>query len=557
MHVGSFLFASTLTLVVAACSPSTQEGKSPAGTASASLLPSQADMDRIAADPLPAARQASALEYWAHYKLMQATGLAQTLGGEERAVTALKAVGMAFERASIGAQARVPRMIPAAFDGTGLDAGMMGAGYGLVGGALTGSLLNGGLSESQIAEAARNGPIKFDGEGNSAQLDVAQDGMDTTLEQTVNENGVTGKVRTHIHIDACPDAEGKLTVTIETESRMGAGGKTGAVTLRYRQERFLDDDAHLLPLAEDGKVNGSEFFQIDMKGTGANGELSYYEDGGFGRDGQATGGTVKESGHSIFRPEEAAHTTKMVQGAQNLMRAFAQMMLQGSFGGGTAPWESGRCVDLKLRSSPEKRRGAKPDTHYTLFAEPRAKKDGAPTGGTVKATLTGAHALSPQDKVKADAQFDYQNPKEKDQSASIQFTARSKRGVGKGTLVFDTKKSGYRITATGDGACAEPITVCDITQPFTNTICDGAVTWTHTPTSDKGGDFTFRYAKSTGRGKGNAEAKGTYTLSGPEEKMSSIYQMGKICGHAAGMTVCTPPRTFGAMTWTQIDDCGE
>lgn len=552
MHLRPFLLASALTVATTACSPSAPEGKPAA--ASTSLLPSQAEMDKIKADPLPAARQASALEYWAHYKLMQATGLEVELGGEEQAIATLKAFGMAVERAALGAQAQIPRMIPAAFDGTGLDAGMMGAGYGLVGGALAGSMLNGGLSEAQIAEAARNGPIKFDGEGNSAQLDIAQDGMDTTLEQTVNENGVTGKVKTHIHIDACPDAEGKVMVSIETESHMGAGGKSGAVTLRYRQERFLDDDAHLLPIGDGDKANASEFFQADMKGTGANGELSYYEDGGFSPDGQATGGTVKESGHSIFRPEEAAHTTKMVQGAQNMMRAFAQMMLQGSFGGGTAPWESGRCVDLKLRSSPEKRKGAKPDTRYTIFAEPRAKKDGAPTGGTVKATLKGAHSLSPQDKVKADAQFDYQNPKEKNQSASIELVARSKRGVGKATLEFDTKKSGYRIAAvSGSGACAEPITVCDVTKPFTNTICDGEVTWTHTPTGEKGGDFTFRWAK----GKGSADAKGTYTLNGPEEKMTAIYQMGKICGHAAGITACAPPRTFGAMTWTQIDDCGE
>lgn len=550
MHLRLLLLASAFTLAAAACSPSAPEDKPSAG-ASASLQPTQAEMDKIKADPLPAARQASALEFWAHYKLMQATGLEAELGGEEQAIATLKAVGMAFERAAIGAQAQMPRMIPAAFDGTGMDAGMMGAGYGLVGGALAGSMLNGSLSEAQIAEAARNGPIKFDDKDGSMQLDMAQDGMDTTLEQTVNENGVTGKVKTHVHMDACPDADGKLTVTIETESHMGTGDKSGAVTLRYRQERWLDDDAHLLPLAEDGKAGGSEFFQIDMKGTGANGELSYYEDAGFNRNGQATGGTFRESGHSIFRSEEAAHTTKMVKGAQNMMRAFAQMMLQGSFGGGTAPWESGRCVDLKLRSSPEKRKGAKPDTHYTIFAEPRAKKDGAPTGGTVKATLKGAHSLSPQDKIKADAQFDYQNPKEKDQSASIDFVARSKRGVGKATLEFDTRKSGYRITLDNGNS----ITACDITKPFSGKIGGGMITLKFTPDGEKSGTMAFHFKGSGGL----ADAAYSYTLSGPEEEMiGSFTSRSAVCGQGSGLRACgkAKKQTFSS-TWTQIEDCGE
>ena len=112
---------------------------------------------------------------------------------------------------------------------------------------------------------------------------------------------------------------------------------------------------------------------------------------------------------------------------------------------------------------------------------------------------------------------------------------------------------GYRIVATGDGACSEPITVCDVTKPFTNKVCGGKVTWTHIPTSDRGGDFIFHFDG----GKGFADAKGNYVLHGPEEEMSAIYTMGQICGQAAGMTACAPPRTFGSFTWTQVEDCKE
>jgi hypothetical protein len=547
MHARSFLLVSSLAIAVAACTRSAPQEKPSA--ASASRLPSPAEMDKLKADPLPAARAASALEFWLHYKLMQATGLEQALGGEDKAVAALKAVGMAFERSALGMRTRTPRMIPATFDGNGMDAGVMGIGYGLIGGAIAGGL--GGMSQEQVSQAIQNGPIKFDGKDGSAQVDIAQDGMDTTLEQAIDENGVTGKVKTQIHLDACPDAEGKLVVTIETESQMGAGGKSGHVKAKFKYERWLDDDARLIDMGKDGY---DENIEIEMGGTGASGNnLSVSMTRGFSRGDSDYTGSVDQHGHSIFRPDESRHTEQLLEGTISTMRAMAEAMLTGALTSGTPPWETGRCVDLKLRSSPEKRKGARPNTAYTVFAEPRAKKDGMPAGGTVKATLNGAHSLNPQDKVKADAQFDYQNPEEKDQSASIDFVARSKRGVGKATLDFDTKKGGYRIVATGGGACAEPITVCDVSKPFTNTICGGKVTWTHTPTSDKGGNFSFHYAG----GKGFADANGTYALNGPEEEMTAIYTMGKVCGHAAGMTACAPPRTFGATKWTKIEDCDE
>lgn len=526
-------------LALAACSRPTPDAAAPAKPAAS---PVRAELVRLQREgPLPAAREASKLEFWLHYKLMQATGMSQALGGEERTLAALKTVGMGVERSATAAQSDVPRMLPADFDGNGMDAGIMGAGYGLIGSAITGGMLN-GLTPDQVAQAMQNGPIKLGGKDGSAQIDIAQNGMDTELEQTVDADGVTGKVKTKVHLDACPDASGKLVVTIDTESQMSAGGKQGAVKAKFRVERQLDDDARLI----DG---GDATLEITMDGTGASGPLHA------GANVSTTNGfqPFEESGFNIFHPEEAQHTADLMNGMFVTLQAMAEAMLTGALSGGEPPWESGRCVDLQVRSDPAKRKGARPNTAYTLFAEPRAKSDGMPTGGTVKANLNGANRLNPTGKIKADAKFDYANPEKKDQSASIDFEARSRRGVGKATLDFDTKKGGYRIAAVSSGACAEPITVCDISKPFTNTICGGTVTWTHTPTGDKGGDFTFRFAN----GKGVANASGTYTLNGPDEQMTAIYKMGKICGSAAGMTVCAPPRTFGATTWTRIDDCGE
>ena len=64
-----------------------------------------------------------------HYKMMQATGIEEALGGEVQAVAALKAIGMSYERKLNSFKTEAPRMIPAAFTGEGMDAGFLGMGF--------------------------------------------------------------------------------------------------------------------------------------------------------------------------------------------------------------------------------------------------------------------------------------------------------------------------------------------------------------------------------------------------------------------------------------------
>ena len=103
---------------------------------------------------------------------------------------------------------------------------------------------------------------------------------------------------------------------------------------------------------------------------------------------------------------------------------------------------------------------------FDLEAKPRAKSDGAPTRGTVVATLDGGASLLPAGgKVPADAKYSYAGPEKKDQTASIDFEARSKRGVARATLEFDTKAHrSYRAEGglqafhgTGNGCVRTPM----------------------------------------------------------------------------------------------------
>ena len=82
------------------------------------------------------------------------------------------------------------------------------------------------------------------------------------------------------------------------------------------------------------------------------------------------------------------------------------------------------------------------------------------------ATLSGGASLQPASgKVPADAKYGYAGPDKKNESANIAFESRSKRGVGKATLEFDTKKGGYRIVGGQNDFKADAI-ICSIDGPF-------------------------------------------------------------------------------------------
>jgi len=464
-----FAFLSLAVLVgLAACS---KQDDAPATSENPDIRASvRADAQRIREEgPEYVGRQLRPLDYWLHYKMMQATGIEAGLGGEEQAVAALKAIGAAYERQLRVFETEAPKLVPVAFTGEGIDAGFLGMGFGTVVGAMTGALFTGpanSLSDEDLAHIADAGPIKFTHEDGGAAFQIGADGsFDQTLEFAVNEGGVAGKAKVKIKIGACPDVDGKLTITMDTDSSMRVSGKEGTggyVRSQLRYERYLDDDAHLI---NDDTGSASEM-HIGMGG------FENYEgqhmDVTLGLERGHTGFGIRhgDSGFNIlFRPEEYTHANALIGQAFRFQQLMAEFMLRGA-GTRDGPWESGRCVKLKPTASPAKRKGAKPSTQFEVVAEPRAASDGAPTGGTVRATLSGGSRLT-QDgvKVPADARYTYTAPEKKDESAGIAFEARSKRGVGKATLEFDTKKKqGYHFSCGGHDPIEQD--VCGIDQPF-------------------------------------------------------------------------------------------
>ena len=525
-------------LVLAACSPQ-QDGQAPGKPAADSpIAAANAEFARLQAQGTDAtAREITKLEYALTRRLMKAGGLDAALGGEAKADSALTALFVDYERKARALQTELPKAFAPANEGGG---GGMGGAEGW-GGAAASSVLGGSQAET-AARAWENGVDRGETTGH-AEANIGGDhvsvdwtGDSATMTSEVEGNipgGLKGKVKTTVSLKTCPDAEGKVVAEFESNSSVAAGGASADSRVKSKVTAFVDDDANLI----DDKLDSQSSAQQSTSGgahVDADDDLSTVTGAAGGKTNAMSGGATEADG-------------KMAQGMASMGRYAARQAILAA----QKAWQSGKCVKLEVRSDPAKRKGAKPNTAYTLFAEPRAISDGQPTGGTVKATLNGGNRLNPTGKVKADAKFDYANPEQKEQSATIDFVARSKRGVGKATLEFDTKKGGYRI-ALDNG---ESITTCDITKPFSGKIGAGMITLNFTPSGDKGGSMAFHFANA----RGMADTTYRYTLSGPEDKMTGSFQStGAVRGQGSGRMVSAAARKQAfTSTWTRIEDCGK
>lgn len=540
MHASPRICLPLALLLLAACSPK-QDGQAATAmpdkrAADSPVAAANAEFARLQAQgPDATAREITKAEYALTRSLMKAGGLDAALGGEAKADAALTALFVDYERRARAMQADLPKAFVRANQGGGGSMG--GEGWG---GAAASTVLGGSQAETAAQAWERgqdrgetNGHAESNAGGDNISVVWTADTVTLTTEVKADVAGIKGKVKTTVKMKTCPDAEGTVKAEFESVSSLAAGGGNASTRLSSSVEGHVDDDANLIE--NQGDMNSSaqqstdsgDFVDVSDTISTSTGEM---------------GSTVNGKGGSASDQD--------VQAAQ-FMAKMGRFAAYQTMRAAQKAWQSGQCIDLQVRSDPAKRKGAKPNTAYTLFAEPRAKSDGRPAGGTVKATLNGGNRLNPTDKVKADAKFDYANPEKKDQSASIDFESRSKRGVGKATLDFDTRKGGYRI-ALDNG---ESITTCDITKPFSGKIGRGMITMSFTPADDRSGRVSWHFA---GAG-GVADTAYEYTLSGPEEKMTGTFiANAAICGKAAGLGACAAAnkQTFTS-TWTRIEDCGE
>lgn len=337
-----------------------------------------------------------------------------------------------------------------------------GAAAGLPDGARTGSETNQGITLSATKTA---GTVK------------------TSSSTTVS--GVELKIETSATVQPCPDASGVVVAEGSASASTHQGSTGHSFSYHAKVTLQVGDDAEIVSSTEELRSE-----QADYAG---------------GRGHYVDVAVDSKGGYQVTRAAgelPANYVTQSVTGAL----LFGTMLSSRLSGAAEAVWKSGACVVLEptVSAGPT---GLEPGASVTITAAPRSKLDGAAVGGSVTAVLSGGQAaVDPSGtKVSAPATFTYTAPGKRAQTGDVTLEARSKRGVAKATLHFDTYDTSFQAEG-GGGDFSGSGTICSLTRPFT--ISGTGLTLRFSPAGESGGKYVL-----SGRAAGVAwSGTGTYTV---------------------------------------------
>jgi hypothetical protein len=516
LHCGLALTAVCTLLLSTGC---TSTASSPATTDQTDGVDWQAQIAEYSAmDPAALESVVRTLGASVERKLMTLSGLEEELGGAAAADAAFAELNAAMTSATQRFTSQ-PNFGRFAANVPGADEAAMGGlvfgtmmivqlGTGAAVGA-TNDLKAGDPSSETAASddgAAGNSSYTVSGSTDKAKLDV---GVETT------KAGLKGTLTTVITVAPCPDPTGRFTATTKMSASVSrAGGATGwKLAVEATVTGRVGDDAQLVTSDMDMRTQAARF--ESRKGMFLDLNLTFGQVAG---SFDVTGVTINRM-NSTVTEDFAREQTK-------LSTAMALVAKEKSLEAAKKGWESGRCVKLVPTTTPAKRTGLEPSSTVTILAAPRSKVDGLPTGGTVQATRAGQGSVDPADtKVPADATFVYTAPGEKDQKGAVFLESRSKRGVGKAELYFDTKAGGYAVDQPfGSPGGRIHGSICSLDKPFTLDLEIPAVqmtgTFSFTPAGDSQG--SWRYAGTAMGGAAKDAGSGSYSVEGVTEDKPTI-----------------------------------
>ncbi len=308
---------------------------------------------------------------------------------------------------------------------------------------------------------------------NHMDLDVGADGVEYTSTKDVTVDGMNVKMLNKLKVNYCPDASGKIEVELSSTSSLSRGAKGANTKIDVHVTRYVDDDAKMEALDVEQHVESAAF------GSGAGTFVDVSQ-----------GITTRADGPNYNRVNRtSSHATQADVEVAGALASVMQLMAIGVSEHTRDVWEKGGCVKLETPSTPAGRSGLKPDTSFSIVAQPRSKVDGSSVGGTVRADLTGDSSLDPAStKARADASFKYVAPGERKKEARIRFEARSKRGIANAELAFDTNAGSYRAEGGADEFHGTGV-VCDLAEQFF--IEGSGVTVRFEPESTAGGRYSY------------------------------------------------------------------
>ncbi len=322
--------------------------------------------------------------------------------------------------------------------------------------------------------AAQDPGSRSTGEGpNRVEVSVAADGLEYTSSKDVTVDGMNVKMLNKLKVNYCPEPSGKIEVEMSSTSSLSRGAKGANTKIDVHVTRYVDDDANMEALDVEQRVEAAAF----GGGAGTFVDLSQ------GISTRADGANYSRVNRTSSQATDADVATA------NSLASILQLMAIGASEHTRDVWEKGGCVKLETPTTPAGRNGVKPDTSFSVVAQPRSKVDGSSVGGTVRADLTGDASLDPAStKVRADASFKYVAPGERKKQARLKFEARSRRGIANAELAFDTNGASYRVEGGADEFHGTGV-ACDLAEQFF--IEGSGVTVRFEPESAAGGRYSY------------------------------------------------------------------
>lgn len=527
-----------LSLALAACGadPAPGDGAPPGPADVAAVEPTLEDLAEDGTlDPEVLARWREAIEAMPREELEQRaadaardvelelyalSGLTDELGGPEEAARSVdEAAQWLADLGSELAAPAAPRPAPFARSvGTGTTGsgttGSTDAGFGA---GLFGGMVIGQLGADAAVSSTNDGQVGTKEIARGVTLDAGTESVTLSSDNTFTDKaGVTMRLATRNTVVPCPGADGtfRASASVEIASTAG-GGRTGKrATFDVEITGTVGEQAQLI--GYDTQYRGQMADFKDSRGGFLDFSASFQQGGTFG------GFRVNRTGGTVTDGLVKATMLFATLTALSIAGRLAEAAQKG--------WESGRCVRLGTTVSAGPT-GLDPSSAVTITAKPRSKVDGAPTGGTVTAAMAGGEASVSPGSAPADATFTYTAPGEVDRTGSVALESRSRRGVGKATLAFDTRRTAY--TASGGGELSFSGRVGDLRAPFelSASFPGGTTTFRFDGARDDGGAV-----RVTGGGSGaRLTGRGTYTLADAGGGAKALTARVRVCVDVSGV----------------------
>ena len=392
-----------------------------------------------------------------------------------------------------------------------------------------------------------DGSVRDDDRGKSKVQEVKDsDGkVQATLTTSVNQDGTIGfDLATSIGIpifglnansrvkltgNQCPDADGKVNLTIELKSD-GRAGSAGSViydnTLTAKLSATVNDDAEVASMDIDVKqatrsTAGGRQVYVETSQSGHGTTPGY--------SGIEWGGVRIDRASSQARQEDGALSDKGLQNASRLA--------QGVFESAKMRWQGGGCVKIEATAP-----GTVDVNSTTQIPVKVVRKLGSgEVPSKLTAELSGGTSIDPTMIPKTAGTLTYIAPGESGKTATIKLTANSRRGRATLDLTASTGGPSYQIVGGLDDFQTNT-NVCDIMKPFT--LTGGGIT--NKFSGGLSGTYNFT-------GPFQSKGSGTYTISLPD----GLGKPGTMTGQGSGSVLGKYTRTGTEnYTLTPIAPCG-